>query len=183
MAEFYFQTRVAYGDIDQNLHLTLRGAMGMMQESAIIHSSRSGYSIFDEPRTHVVWMLVDWRVRMVGTATWNDPVTVETWPWTMKKVTSERCFVHRNAEGQPVALAESNWILVNTDTGRVSRIGPEVAAAYDLVDRAVFDAPMQTPSVVLVMDGPSAFFAVTTIPSSDSVSSISSKPKPAGMPL
>lgn len=147
MSKFQFSTRVAYGDIDKNLNLTLRGAMEMMQESAIIHSSRSGYSIFDEPRTHVVWMLVDWRVRMVGTATWNDPVTVETWPWTMKKVTSERCFVIRDREGQTVAMAESNWILVNTETGRVSRIGSEVVSSYDLVDEGVFDAPMQTPAV------------------------------------
>ena len=91
--------------------------------------------------------LVDWRVQMVGSARWNDPVTVETWPWTMKKVTSERCFVLYGADGAPVAMAETNWILVNTQTGRVCRIGETVANAYDLVEEGVFEEPLKLPEL------------------------------------
>ena len=87
MAVFEFPTRVAYTDIDGQMALTLRGAMTMMQEAAIVHAAQRGYSIYDIPRTHVIWMLVQWRVRMVGRAMWNDDLVVETWPRSMARVT------------------------------------------------------------------------------------------------
>lgn len=141
MTPYYFETRISYGDIDGGLKLTLPGAMRMMQEAAIIHSDQVGYSVRDIARTHVIWMLVQWRVRLTGAACWNEPVTVVTWPQTMEKLTSDRCFVIKNRAGDQVAVAESNWILVNADTGRVMRIPPEVSQAYELIPDGVFDTP------------------------------------------
>lgn len=149
LSPYVFPTRVAYGDIDGHMALTLRGAMAMMQEAAIVHSAQAGYAMQDIPRTHVIWMLVQWRVRMAGRAMWNDNLTVETWPRAMARVTSDRNFEIKNAMGQTVVLGHSTWILVNTDTGRAARITPEIAAAYDLVERDVFDAPL-----VELPDGP-----------------------------
>lgn len=141
MCIFSFSTRVAYDDIDQNRQLTLKGAMGYMQEAAIIHSGMSGYSVDDVERTHVCWMLVQWRAKMVGTAHWNDSVVVQTWPRTMERATSSRNFELLNSNGETVAIGESNWVLINTDTGRIKRITPEIASAYTLHDRDLFTTP------------------------------------------
>jgi len=118
--------------------LTLRGVMGHMQEAAILHSGQSGYSVGDVSRTHVVWMLVQWRAKLVGTAVWNDSLRVETWPRTMERLKSQRNFAVFGADGQQVAIGESLWVLVNADTGRPTRITPEIASAYDLTQRDVF---------------------------------------------
>ena len=118
MDVFSYSTRVTYGEVDGALHLTLRGAMAMMQEAAIVHSSQAGYAVADIPRTHVIWMLVHWRVKMVKDACWNEAVAVKTWPRSMGRVTSVRNFEISNARGETVALGESEWILVSTDTGR-----------------------------------------------------------------
>ena len=88
--QFEYPTRVTYGEVDQQLRLTLRGAMAMMQEAAIVHSSQAGYAVEDIPRTHVIWMLVRWRVKRIGAVRWNEAVTVETWPRSMARVTSVR---------------------------------------------------------------------------------------------
>lgn len=141
MAPYRFHTRVSYGDIDQNLNLTLSAAMRMMQEAAIIHSDQSGYSVMDIERTRVIWMLVQWRARLTGIAKWNEDVTVITWPQTMEKVTSNRCFRILNTAGETVAIAESSWLLANADTGRAMRIPAAVAAAYDLIPDGVFEVP------------------------------------------
>lgn len=142
--EFQYPTRVTYGEVDQQLRLTLRGAMAMMQEAAIVHSSQAGYAVADIPRTHVIWMLVRWRVKRIGAVRWNEAVTVETWPRSMARVTSVRNFILRGADGAPAAVGESEWILVNTDTGRAARITPEIAGAYSLLERDVFDQPFPT---------------------------------------
>lgn len=139
MSPYVFQTRVSYSDIDQSRNLSLTGAMRMMQEAAIIHSDLSGYSVMDVDRTGVVWMLIQWRVKIYDEVHWNTPVEVVTWPQTMERLTSNRCFQIRRINGEVVAAAESSWVLVSADTGKVMRIPPEVAAAYDLIPDGVFD--------------------------------------------
>ena len=114
--------RVTYGEVDGALRLTHRGAMSIMQEAAIVHSSQSGYAMEDVDRTHVIWMVVRWRVRLTGRAVWNDALTVETWPRSMGRLTSVRNFRLLDAQNNPVAVGESEWLLVSTDTGRVARI-------------------------------------------------------------
>lgn len=143
MSVYSFQTRVSYDDIDENLHLTLKGALGYMQEAAVIHSSKVGYSVGDVARTHVIWMLNQWRVRLQRPACWHDRLTVETWPRTMERATSIRDFDIRNESGESVCIGESNWVLVSADTGRIMRVPPEVVQAYDLTERTVFDLPLQ----------------------------------------
>lgn len=142
LAPFHFHTRVSYADIDESFHLTMPAAMRMMQEAAILDSDRAGYAIRDIQRTRVIWMLVQWHVRMLGTAGWDENLTVTTWPRSMDKVTSNRCFRMTDSQGQTIAVAETDWLLVNVDTGRAMRIPPEVAQAYELVDEGVFDTPM-----------------------------------------
>lgn len=142
MSIFTFQTRVCYDDIDADMNLTLRGALGHMQEAAILHSGQVGYSIPDIPRTRVIWMLVQWRARLVSKTRWNENLTVHTWPRTMERLTSVRNFELHGENGSLAAVGESNWVLVSADTGRPVRITPEIAAAYDLTERDVFDTPM-----------------------------------------
>ncbi len=142
MSCFEFHTRVSYGDIDNNLNLTLQGAMRMMQEAAIIDSDRSGYSVRDIEHTHLGWMLVQWHVQMVEPAKWHENLVVTTWPRTMEKATSDRSFRITDSKGRTVALADSSWLLVNTDTKKLVRIPPEVAEAYSLtLEKVLQEAP------------------------------------------
>ena len=143
MSPYVFHTRISYSDIDQNLELSLTGAMRLFQEAAIMHSDLSGYSVMDVDRTGVVWLLVQWRVRIMEKVKWNETVDVVTWPQTMEKLTSNRCFEIRKANGELIAVADSMWLLANAETGRVMRIPREVTEAYDLIADGVFEVPMQ----------------------------------------
>ena len=69
---FDFPARVSYSDITDDYSLTLTGAMRMMQEAAIVHSNQTKFSVFNTHVTHLSWMLVRWRARMVGQAHWNE---------------------------------------------------------------------------------------------------------------
>ena len=141
MAPFHYQTRVCYTDIDEKQCLTLSSAMRSMQEAAVMDSDRAGYSFRTADRTRVVWMLAQWHVRMLEKVQWDEFIRVITWPKSMDKVTSTRCFQILNQQEQVIAIAESLWFLVNVDTGRVARIQKEVADSYELVNTDVFDSP------------------------------------------
>lgn len=58
MSIYTFHTRVSYHDIDENMQLTLQGAMSCMQEAAILHADQVGNSIADLSQTRLIWMLV-----------------------------------------------------------------------------------------------------------------------------
>ena len=136
MSVFQFRTRVSYDDIDPNMNLSLKGALGFMQEAALIHSGQAGYSVGDVERTRVTWMLVQWRVRLLQNAKWGDEVYIHTWPRSMERATSIRNFEIYGDDEKKIAVGESNWVLVNADTGRITRITPDVASAYDLTELA-----------------------------------------------
>lgn len=142
MAVYEFKTRVSYDDVDENMMLTLRGTIGMMQEAAIIHSDLIGYSACNTEKTGVIWMLVRWRVRRISEAKWNEKLIVRTWPRTMDRVTSERDFEIVDENNRVVAIGESVWVLVSADTRRIIRIPQHIAQAYDLTERKVFDTPV-----------------------------------------
>lgn len=142
MCIFSFSTRVSYDDIDQNMNLSLKGVLRFMQEAAMLHSGQAGYSVGDVDRTHVTWMLVQWRVRLLEEVPWGAEVTVNTWPRSMERATSIRNFELIGPHHRVAAIGESNWVLVNAKTGRITRISPDVASAYELTERDVFDEPL-----------------------------------------
>jgi len=142
MQIFSLSTRVSYDDIDLNMNLSLKGALRFMQEAAMLHSGLAGYSVGDVDRTHVTWMLVQWRVRLLEKIPWGEKVTVNAWPRSMERATSIRNFELIGPDNKVAAIGESNWVLVNTNTGRITRITPEVASAYKLNERDVFDEPL-----------------------------------------
>ena len=142
MAIYEFHTRVAYDDIDNSNHLTMKGAMRLLQEAALLDADRAGYSVLDVPHTGLVWLLVQWRIRMERTATWNDPLVVRTWARTMIRVKSTRDFIIENEQGEVVARGESLWVLVSAHTGHPVRITDEVRNSYELSDGQVFDQPL-----------------------------------------
>jgi len=142
MAVFEFHTRISYDDVDVNMRLSLHGAMSMMQEAAIIHSDQIGYSVRNVEQTHVIWMLIQWRIRMVSDGEWNENVIVRTWPRTMEKVSSDREFEIIGEDGRSIAIGTSSWVLVSTQTGRIIRIPSEVAQAYELIPQCLFKDPV-----------------------------------------
>lgn len=139
MAVYTFQSRVAYDDIDQDLKLTVRGAMRQMQEAAILDSGRSGYSVYDVETKGRAWILVEWRVRLLNPVKWNDAIEVRTWPRAMDKLTCTRDFMIKGENGQPAALGESVWVLVDIHTGHPIRLTSVVSDEFELVEEKVFN--------------------------------------------
>lgn len=145
MAVYDYPCQVTYDDIDATLQLSLKGAMNLMQEAALLDAQRSGYSVTDVEKTGVVWLLVQWHIRMLEPCRWSEPLHVKTWPRTMERLKSERDFLLCREDGTPVCKAESVWMLVNAHTGRPTRITPEIRSAYDLTETPVFSEPFSPP--------------------------------------
>ena len=64
----------------------------------------------------------------------GDELIVETQVAGMKKVTSTRVYrILRPSDGAVLAKAETNWAFVNYASGKPTRIPPEIAGAFPVI--------------------------------------------------
>lgn len=142
MGIFTYEYTVKYFDIGSNNKLSLKSLMAILQEAAGLHSDEAGYGLNNIPKTHLTWLLLNWRVKIFSHSHWNEKLTVKTWPRTLEKLFSYRDFEVFDNNHHLVAIASSKWILVDTETKKIKRITPDIADAYGgAVLKSVFDTP------------------------------------------
>lgn len=138
---YIYETDIAYPDVGMDNRLSRRGLLRILQEAAAVASDERGYGPKDIPRTGVCWILSGWRAELCGRPPWRSRVRVETWPRTLDGFFSERDFLAWQGE-ELIARGASKWMLVNAETGRLTRVTEAVRAAYDVEERSVFDTPL-----------------------------------------
>lgn len=129
---------VRYTDVNRFNRLTLKSLITYCQEIAGRHSEIAGYSVNDIPNTHVTWLLLNWKVKMFAHPHLNQKITINTWARTLDKFYSNRDFEILDTQGNLIAIATSKWVLINTDTKKITRVTKEMANAYGILDKNVF---------------------------------------------
>lgn len=148
---------VRYTDVNRLNHLTLKSLVTYFQEVAGRHSQLAGYSVNDIPNTHVTWLLINWKVKMFSHPHVNESLKVSTWARDFEKCYSYRDFEVFDTNGKLIAIASSKWVLVNTNTKKLSNITPEIISAYGLLNKNVFDANFTFLSKLVIENSVLAF--------------------------
>ncbi len=126
---FIYETAVAYSDVGPDQRLTHQGLLRILQEAASVASDEVGFGLKDIPRNGVHWILSGWRLELKSRPYWRTDLRVETWPRALEGFASDRSFLVFAGE-EPVARADSRWILVSAGTGRPVRVTDAVRDAY-----------------------------------------------------
>ncbi|MDR0978571.1 MAG: hypothetical protein LBL91_01285, partial [Lachnospiraceae bacterium] len=79
-------------DIGSNNQLSNYGLMRILQEAASVHSDVLGMSVNNKHITHMCWIIINWRVKILKRLPWNKIVHVKTWPSITDKLYSQRDF-------------------------------------------------------------------------------------------
>lgn len=102
-----------------------------MQETAFDASAAVGYSLARYASMDRYWLVHDTEVEYLGPLRYADTVEVTTWVVDFRHVRSLRAYELRNADsGELVARGHTDWVFMNTATGRPAPIPPEMAAAF-----------------------------------------------------
>ena len=94
-------------------------AFQMLTEAATHHASRLGFDYRDLWESNQAWVLSRMKVRFLKYPADGQTITLRTWP----KGIAQKLFFMRDFElvdeaGQPLALATSAWVLVDTQARR-----------------------------------------------------------------
>lgn len=113
--ENYFT--VGYGDININtLEISDLGLLKIFQEMACSHASIFGYGLNDIPNTHLTWLVLGWKFKIIKRPVYTQKILVKTWPRKSVKSIYYRDFELFSESGEKLCVATSKWVLVNTDT-------------------------------------------------------------------
>lgn len=96
-----------------------------LQETAYHHARHLGLGYRHLAERNMAWVLSRMRIRMIRYPSWDDLLTIETWPRGIEKLFALRDFRISEKNGDPVAEAATCWLMVDTDSLRPQRIIPD----------------------------------------------------------
>ena len=112
---------------------TLPTICNFLQEAASLHADSLGFGKgdFAAAGENISWVLTRMVVKMNRYPVWEDELTVETFPRGGRKIVAWRDFEIRDAKGQTLGVASSEWMIIDLSTRKIHAIPEKVFAAND----------------------------------------------------
>lgn len=123
--------RVRYYECDAYGHLNNANYLRYMQETAFDASAAAGFGIQRYAEMQRLWLIRGTQIEYLRPVRYNDSIEVKTWVMEFRRVSSRRAYeFYLEGTQELVARAYTDWVFIDTNTGRATTILPEVSAAY-----------------------------------------------------
>lgn len=116
-----------------------RSMLEMFENIGAYHSDIVGYGANDVKKTKVVWILFDWKLKVIKRPKYGQNIHIKTWGRDMQKAYTYRDFELYDEQNNLCAIATSKWAIVNYDSGKLVRITDEIANSYGVEEKSVFE--------------------------------------------
>jgi acyl-CoA thioester hydrolase len=128
--------RVLDTEIDELGHASNIVYLQWTQAAAVAHSAAQGWPVEAYRRRGVAFIARSHAIEYLRPARAGDEVIVRTWVADFRPASSLRKYeIVRPSTGELLAAAETLWAFIKLDSGRPTRIPPEIQAAFELVER------------------------------------------------
>lgn len=131
---------VGVKDIGINNQMTNFAFLSFLEEIASTHSSSVGYGVNDVETKKKVWLLMDWKLKILERPKYGDTLNVKTWARPLEK---NVFYTYRDFEifkgKEKIAIATSKWILFDLETNRISKITDDIINLYNVEEAHVFE--------------------------------------------
>lgn len=131
---YSFKSRVKYSEVDKEGFLSLEGMMNYFQDCSALHSEDLGVGIDYQKANNFTWMIITWHVQIFRKPKYSEEITIGTWPYSFKSIKGGRHYILLDSEGNTLARANSEWVLIDTKENKIAKIPDEVRAAYPTKD-------------------------------------------------
>lgn len=132
--------KVGNRDIGNNNKATNKAMLKYLENIACMHSDEVGYGINTIAETKVVWILLDWKYKVIERPKYGQNIKVRTWSRKMEKYYAYRDFEICDEKENVIAIATTKWVLLGVDTRKLQRIPEELVSKYEQeTQRHVFE--------------------------------------------
>ena len=136
VAVYRFRHTIAPGEIDQLGHAGNIHYVRWMQEAAVAHAAALGWPLERFLALGAGWVVRSHQVTYLRQALEREVIEVLTWVANMRRSTSLRKYEIRNAAGDLLARAQTDWAFIDYAQQRPVRVPPEVADSFPVVGDA-----------------------------------------------
>lgn len=137
--EFYTeQFRVTDCDCDMNRRLTAGAFLRMAQQISTDQCVRLGMDDAFYRENHAVFLLAKLALQVERTPQNGEVLTLTTMPEQPRRAVYKRVTEARDEKGERVALLDSRWVLVDTDTRHILRRAPAAFDAFPFAEQVPF---------------------------------------------
>lgn len=143
---YSFDSRVRYSEVGENEKLSLNGILNYFQDCSTFQSAELQVGLTELEERHLVWVLSAWQIVVERYPDLCESIRISTWPYSFQGFSGCRNFTLASPDGTLLAWANSLWTLLDTRSGRLTRVPPEIAGAYTLEEKLDMDyAPRKLP--------------------------------------
>ena len=122
--------RIKLSDINRENKATNKAILSYLEDVGGKHSDIAGYGILDIPRTHLSWILIEWKLQVIRRPNYGENIRATTWSKNAIRCYAYRDFKVHDEKGNVIIIATSKWVLVDTIKGKIVRIDDELLERY-----------------------------------------------------
>lgn len=136
--------KIGLEDIGVNNEVTNKALLKIMEDVSGLHSASVGYGLFEIETKKKVWMLMDWKMKVIKRPKYMDEIKAETWSRKVERIYAYRDFQIKDKDGNLIAVGTSRWIFVDIDRRRPVRLTPDITDLYESeFDKRVFEEEIE----------------------------------------
>ena len=122
---------IRYDECDAYGHLNNAVYLRYMQEAAIRASNEAGLGTEQYAAMRHHWLIRETEIEYLQALRAGERVVIRTWNEGMRRTTARRRYAFSwPGTGEPAANAWTDWVFLDSDSGRPAKIPPAVQAAF-----------------------------------------------------
>lgn len=132
--------KIGLKDVWKGQEISNRAILEYLENIAAYHSDSIGYGVNTTNETHLTWLLLDWKVKIIKRPRYGQLLDIHTWSRHFVKCYAYRDFEIYDDENNLCVMASSKWLLINNLNGKICKIEKEMGDKYNSEpDKSVFD--------------------------------------------
>ncbi len=131
--------KVGLKDVWKGKEVSNIAILEYLENVAAYHSDSVGYGIETSDKTHLSWILLDWKVKVIKRPEYGQVMDIHTWSRQIVKCYAYRDFEVYDEKDNLCIIASSKWLLINNQTGKIEKVEQEMADKYESeIEKSVF---------------------------------------------
>lgn len=131
--------KIGLKDVWKGKEVNNKAILEYLEDIAAYHSDSVGYGINTSDTTHLIWILLDWKVKVIKRPKYGQTLDIHTWSRYIIKCYAYRDFEIYDEDHNLCVIASSKWLLIDNQTGKIVKVEQEVANKYQSeLDKSVF---------------------------------------------
>lgn len=126
-------------DYNKDKTLKLSTIVKLLENAGNAHSDRAGDGVLDAVKSQKVWVLTDWKVKMMEFASYGQEIKVITWSQTVNQIFNVARDFEIYADNKLIGQATTRWVILDLQTGRPCKIEPSLIEKYQPEEKSLFE--------------------------------------------